>query len=461
MRPRQLIGLVFSRTASCAWLVVCWAWGCGPSVEQLIEKLADSEQREEARQELLLAKERAVDPLLAALDSDELSKARPHVVDVLMSLNMRVEDSRIDERLQRLLLNDSEPQVRARIARGFGIQGRTDNVEALIGAMADRDTRVRFEALQALNGLDSKLSQDQKDRALVRARALSSDEDEDVQMEARIRLASAVDELLAEARTAELGADLVQAEELYLKARAAFPRSKAANHRLGRFHYDNGRIEQGLQVLREHGMLLDVPRLASAPVIDGLVDDSVWAQAVKSDTFYQFSGAHAAAIPSKVRSEFYSGYTEKALFIGFIGYDDHPDSISVTDHGHDGPIFWEDVVEIFVDGDFDRNDYFQTGINTRGVTSDAFLIDYVGGNVSDEARAWNADSEAAAHVGADFWSLEYRVNFGQPEVPKPTSGTVWGFNFARTFRGKEYTQWTRSYGGNVMNPEHFGVLLFR
>ena len=36
-----------------------------------------------------------------------------------------------------------------------------------------------------------------------------------------------------------------------------------------------------------------------------------------------------------------------------------------------------------------------------------------------------------------------------------TAGSIWGFNFARTFRGREYTQWTRAYGHNVMNPDHF------
>lgn len=64
-------------------------------------------------------------------------------------------------------------------------------------------------------------------------------------------------------------------------------------------------------------------------------------------------------------------------------------------------------------------------------------MDYVGGNVSDEARAWNANGEAAAHIGVDYWSLEYRLDLGQAEAPKPASGTVLGFNCARTFRGKE------------------------
>jgi hypothetical protein len=427
-----------------------------------VRQLSSSQDREAARQELLLAKERAVTPLLAALTEPDLADARYQVVDVLLSLMMRVEDRRIGDRLRRLLVDDPAPEVRARIARGFGMQGRAEGAESLIAALDDAASAVRFQALLALNSLDDKLADEQRDRAQLKALALAYDDDSEVRMEARIRLAGVVDHWLDAARTAELEADLVGAQALYEKARAVFPPSKAANHRLGRFHYDNGRIEQGLEVLRQSGMLLDVPRLSASPATDGHLTEAVWAEAVRVDTFYQFSGAHNAAIPTQVRSEFYVGYTDEALFLGFRGYDEHPDSISVTDHGHDGPIFWEDVVEIFVDADFDHDDYYQAGVNTRGVVSDAYLADDpASGRVTDEERAWDADARAAAYVGTDFWSLEYRLNFGQPQAPTPESGTVWGFNFARTFRGREYTQWTRAYGGNVMNPEHFGALRFR
>jgi hypothetical protein len=79
-----------------------------------------------------------------------------------------------------------------------------------------------------------------------------------------------VDEWLELALKAELEANLEEAEALYEKARATSPGSKAANHRLGRFLYDIGRLEQVLQTWREHGMLLDVPRLSKSPLIDGL-----------------------------------------------------------------------------------------------------------------------------------------------------------------------------------------------
>ena len=53
------------------------------------------------------------------------------------------------------------------------------------------------------------------------------------------------------------------------------------------------------------------------------------------------------------------------------------------------------------------------------------------------------------------------MEFGQPQLPRPKPGTVWGFNFVRTFRGREYTQWVRTFGLDAHNPDDFGLLLFR
>ena len=269
-----------------------------------------------------------------------------------------------------------------------------------------------------------------------------------------------MDELLEAARKAELEADLVLALDLYRQAVAAFPGSRRANHRLARHLFDNGRVEEGLERLRRHGMLLDVPRFPSAPRIDGRLDEPFWAAAARADTFYQFSNRHNAAMPSDLRTQFLAGYTSEALFLGFRGFDAHPDSIVAGDHAHDGEIWWDDMVELFIDADLDRMNYVHSGVNAKGVVSDRFL-QKSDRRITDEERAWEADGQAAAHVGDDLWSMEYRLDFGQPQLPRPKPGTVWGFNFSRTFRGREYAQWVRTFGISAHNPDDFGALLFR
>ena len=422
----------------------------------LVEQLASSDDRESARQELLLAKDRADGPLLDALDDPAYAAARPELAGALLSLMIRVDDPRIHTALSRHLVTDTNPRVRARIAHGLGLHRRAEGAAALIQAMRDdEDIEVRYQALLALDSIGDKLTDDQSSQVDTRALDFVADPHVGIRMEAKIRVDKAVAKWMKQGERRELKAEMAAAESLYSHALAYYPGSKRANYRLGRFYYDNGRQQKGIAVLREHGMLLDVPRFSDAPEIDGRLDDEVWSHAAQADTFYQLSGRHGAALVSQLRSRLYVGYTDDALYIGFYGFDDDPANLLVVGQNFDDEVWWEDVIEIFFDADFDHLDYMQVGINSKAVMADNW---YDGVRSRDEARFWNAAAEAAAYVGDDFWSVEYRLNFGQPELPRPTRGTVWGFNLSRTYRNSEYAQWVRM--SEALAPNEFGLLLF-
>jgi hypothetical protein len=74
-------------------LLLC---SCSASIEDQVQALvSDPENRESARQELLLAKDRSVEPLLDALENPTLVEGRPELVGSLLSLLLRVGDVRI------------------------------------------------------------------------------------------------------------------------------------------------------------------------------------------------------------------------------------------------------------------------------------------------------------------------------------------------------------------------------
>ena len=437
--------------------IACFLWtACGPSLEDSVEKLGGSpEQREEGRQELLLAKDRAVEPLLEALEDEDYAAARPDLVEVLVGLMTRVEDERIKPVLLRHLQADPDPRVRARIARRLGMYQPGKHVEALLEALADGDGAVCYEALLALGKVENDLTEAQQERLREHARRLAADAHRGARLEAQIRVESIINRWIEEARQLALQARLAEAESLFARAIEYSPTSKRGNYRLARFYFDNGRREEGLQRLREHGMLLDIPLLSRPPDLDGRLDETVWQEAARADSFYLHSGEHFAAVPSEVRTTIYLGYTREALYVGFRGHDDHPDSLVAEIRNRDGELWHDDIVELFVNPLFDHRDYAHVGINSLGVIADAWWS----GRFDSRSVEWNARGKAKVHVGRDFWSLEYRLDFGQKELPAPQSGSLWGFNFVRVHRGAEYSQWVRTYSGGH-SPDDFGLLVF-
>lgn len=429
---------------------------CGPGLEDVVAKLGGSaEEREEGHQELLLAKDRAVEPLLAALEEERFSEARPELVEVLVGLMTRVDDARIQPALLRHLRGDPDPRVRARIARRLGMYEPRKYVEPLLAALSDGEGAVCYQALLALGKVEGELTESQRELLLEQARRLAADPHRGARLEAQIRVESIINEWVEEARQMALQARLAEAESLFVRALEYSPTSKRANYRLARFYFDNGRREEGLGRLRDHGMVLEVPRLSRPPQLDGRLQEEVWRESVKVDSFFRY-GDHFAAVPSAERTAIHLGYTSEGLYFGYVGHDDHPDSLVAHTRNRDGKLWHEDIVELFVDPHFDHNSYVHVGINSLGTVSDASYREGLGSRLD----AWNAKAGSAVHVGEDYWSVEYRLDFGQEGVSLPTPGEQWGFNFVRVFRGAEYSQWVRTYDGGH-SPDDFGLLIFR
>ena len=463
-------------------LLILWMLGCAAGPEDLVDDLSGTvDEREAATQELLLAKERAVGPLLAALADPGHLSARPALVEILISLMMRVEDDRIGPALTQLLSNSEDPALRARIIRLAGMHRRVQLLEAVMVALRDGDPQIRLEALIAVDSFESKLRPEQVAVLDSLARTMLLDSSNDVQREAMIRVASQVDAVLTKARQATLEARLAEAESLFAVALDIYPASQRAQYRLGRYLYENADPERGLDSLRAYGLLIDVPMLPSAPSLDGRLDDPVWRQAVRADRAVQFAFTHTAAAPAEHASHFYIGRTATSLWIGFYGEDDSPgdlvtnitpDEEEQADAYEGGPVgdlsIWkDDIIELFINTNFDHSSYAHIGINSLGVRVDEWInrsqqeVFSSGGNPQDwNDDRWRAQDALATHVGEDHWTIEYRIDFDEAHIPTPTPGTIWGFNLIRVYRGEEYNQWVRTYSGGH-SPDDFGALLFR
>ena len=264
---------------------------------------------------------------------------------------------------------------------------------------------------------------------------------------------------LRDADNAVLKGRIAVAESLYQEALTYAPYSRKASFKLGHHYFENAQKEQGLQILRDSGWLLDVSMLAQAPVVDGRLDDEVWKWADTSSPFLIWSRKHDADMLPEMRTVILAGYTREALYLAARCEDAHPESLVVVSNERDHPESWlQDLVEFFIDTNLDTESYVKPVINSVGAIVDS----YAPGRSHFKRPDYtvNFDSEAAAYVGEDYWSMEYKLLFGQPHVPNPVSGTIWGVDASRGHRaGAEWTQWTRGF--TDMHPtETFGWFLF-
>ena len=448
-----------NRCPTC-WLsavLLCGLVACGPSVEDQVAELASGRADDNTRQVLLLAKDRAVAPLLRALEAQPGVAGRLDIVTVLSSLMLRTESAPIEAALARLLRQDPDATVRALVARQFGLQRREGSVPVLAEALDDVEGDVRHAALISLGQLESRWPED-RSAIEARIRDLADDTHEATRIEALILRSAQVHEQLQGARQAALTGDVARAEVLLLARLAESPGDKRAAYDLGMHYINNDEIGKGQDVLRTHGMLLDAPVLSKAPRIDGHVEPAEWAHAAYTDSFWQLSSTHEAALPTDLHTELWIGWHRDGIWVAIVCWDEDPDSLVIladTDDDNTGGVWQEDRVGFFWDADRDPGVYVQHAINPAGVHTDAL---YQQGNSKGDP-AWDVDAEWAASIDADRWSVELYMRFDD-QNPRPQPGDMWATNFFRSYRGSEFVQWTRT-SQHTMRPDQLGMLVFQ
>ena len=425
--------------------VSCLA-ACGPSIEESIAKLgAGPDERAMGRHELVLARDLAIEPIIAALESQDRKEVRPDLADVLVSMMLRADDERIEASLKKHLLDDADPRVRARIADKLGLHMKSEFFDVFLLAASDTSPSVQTPVLNALGNSLSYLSDGQIETLHQLAREGADAEDRELREAALYIVEEFVARWAKDAREDALKANLSSADSIYNVALAYAPTSKQANYYMGTFYFEYGDRERGMQLLRESRLLFDLPRFVSTPQIDGRLDDSVWEGAASIDSFFSHSGDSRTSLQPKVQTRALMGYSDKALYWGMHCSDAHPESLIVLPYGDNSQRNrYQDIVEFFFDRNLDRKTISVMKVNSAGVVRDG-LDDY---NISRERDlSWNAEGTAAAYVGDDFWSVEFELRWDRKYHPMPVPGEVSGVDFHRLFRAIEWSQPFRGYDG--------------
>ncbi len=129
----------------------------------------------------------------------------------------------------------------------------------------------------------------------------------------------------------------------------------------------------------------------------------------------------------------------------------------------DGPLWEEEVVEVFLDPVGDAESYFEIEVNPLGTVVDLACRKNRSGYAKD--FAWDCEGlRTVVRRTADGWTAEFSIPFASLIAEAPRAGTKWRVNFCRIDRPenreRELTAWSPTGLRQFHVPQRFGVLEF-
>ncbi len=198
-------------------------------------------------------------------------------------------------------------------------------------------------------------------------------------------------------------------------------------------------------------------RTQTPPVIDGVIDDPVWAEAKLINEFVQHEPYNLEA-PS-VQTETRVLYDDEYLYISFNNYDPKPEKImgrlSRRDDWMTGFDFNSDWVGIGIDSRNDDKTGYWFAVNAAEVQVDVVIS---GDGYDGFDNTWNAVWESKVTRHHEGWSAEIRIPFNIFQYSKDEI-QEWGASFQRGYySNQEEIHWPgRALGSRGIVP-HFGIL---
>ena len=117
-------------------------------------------------------------------------------------------------------------------------------------------------------------------------------------------------------------------------------------------------LSLALQAPAQDPPTVTIPRADTAITIDGVLDESVWAQAARLTDFHQYEPVDGR--PAEERTEVLVWYAPDAIHFGIRAFDSQPGRIRATQADRDN-IGSEDQVVIYLDTFADRRRAFFFG----------------------------------------------------------------------------------------------------
>ena len=176
--------------------------------------------------------------------------------------------------------------------------------------------------------------------------------------------------------------------------------------------------------------ITDVP-----PVIDGSLEDAVWATASPIGELLQVEPLEGVA-PSEA-SDIRILFDEDNLYLGLRLYDRDPSTIIATTRERDARLRADDHVQIVLDTFLDRRNAYWFQMNATGSKSDALITD----NGQDFNKPWDGIWEGKSRIDELGWTVEMAIPFKTLNFEEGLE--TWGLNVSRHIgRTNEEARWS-------------------
>ena len=133
-----------------------------------------------------------------------------------------------------------------------------------------------------------------------------------------------------------------------------------------------------------------IPKVSQRPVLDGKLDEPIWAEAAKLTDFVEFEPNDM--VRGREKSIAYVAYDSQYLFLGFRAFESHPGEIRATvfprERGGDG----DDKVTFLLDTFLGKRRTFEFDSNPHGIQADGIKVEGQAVDVSPDFVWYSAGS---------------------------------------------------------------------
>jgi hypothetical protein len=182
-------------------------------------------------------------------------------------------------------------------------------------------------------------------------------------------------------------------------------------------------------------------KTATAPVLDGKLDDAVWQE---GEWYRHFTLLGEGLKPAAAQTRFKVAFDQQHLYFGVELFEPQMDKLVARETRRDGRVHADDVLEIMVVPNNARLDYYHFSVNPLGTRYDAELRQ--GGNV--RTTEWDANWRAQIAKGPQSWTVEVALPFVELGLTGLSRGD-WALNVARERKAgsPELSSFTEGRGG--------------